>query len=698
MKKNVAPGVSRKLDKASFDNFSRGTIKDAPASEISNCISDGTNLTIFPTYIEGRTGCRKYTDEALPAATGRTGYSAHKSNNHILSDSGDIFTPEDVGNYFNFGGTCELITDYVSASEVVGSNSTYRYGVECSIIGMPNVFGFHRALKKWFVIAYGELYFADISISAWKKVRCISINKPSASRSDYSEYKNNLIIFNSKGLFKAEIGSTYPIIYDINVESPDVKVVSDTQQETDTASYKYLYSAAMMLHDGNVGRVDGIAINFETGTNKPDDTEIDCTDSFTANEISSTNPNVIGPLHVPKIAGTETYHQHITHFPIYRTRNLEAKDVDDVTKSSFNDPNRFTLVKDLRICAAFYGSIIGEYFYINSGEFEPEDVGSILGFPDGTRMEILEYVNSTKAKVESGYYGSEQLYVGSAAIGYGRIFEGYVTDGVFTKTLGDDLVDSDVGKIFYSSSGNKLIVDSVQDVNTATFHTTITLSDQAFTTDATHRNFCDITDDGTLHARQDYFDCINRYRDPLPSGNVGCIIPGFVVVGIRGKSQVTYSQVKDTKDQYMGVHFYDVQTSDDIKDEIQKMWVFEGTLAVVCAMTTWGISTGISDTVTLPSSTEVISKLPTFRLIDKNTGCLDPDSVSEIEGGSVVLITNEPGGESLRYFDGLSYSKTDYLVDDLFGGRIVKLIKGTVRKSIAIYDGLLGYVNWRKSK
>jgi len=90
--------------------------------------------------------------------------------------------------------------------------------------------------------------------------------------------------------------------------------------------------------------------------------------------------------------------------------------------------------------------------------------------------------------------------------------------------------------------------------------------------------------------------------------------------------------------------------------------------------------------------------LSAIKIIDKHRGCLDIDSIAEVENGTIALITNEPGGESLRLFNGMSYSEQDYLVDNNMGGRITKEMQHTIKKSISVYDGQLGYVLWRKYK
>ena len=84
-------------------------------------------------------------------------------------------------------------------------------------------------------------------------------------------------------------------------------------------------------------------------------------------------------------------------------------------------------------------------------------------------------------------------------------------------------------------------------------------------------------------------------------------------------------------------------------------------------------------------------------LVDANTGCIDPGSIQKVEGGLVQLITNEPGGEGLRQFSGSSFSSSNLLTNATYGGYIGRDMQKTLKLSGSIYDGLLGYILWRKT-
>lgn len=199
-----------------------------------------------------------------------------------------------------------------------------------------------------------------------------------------------------------------------------------------------------------------------------------------------------------------------------------------------------------------------------------------------------------------------------------------------------------------------------------------------------------------MRARQDFYSCYARYREALPNCTLGKVIPGFVVTATVGQKEIYYSHLQEKLDYLIG-QYVPTQKS-ETQDAIQFLLVFADVLAFVCAASTWGIKVGLSDFTTLQGSGEAIAMLPAVSIIDRHIGSMDPGSVQEVETGAYEYITNEPGGEALRQFNGSQYSVDDYLVDSSLGGRIVRAMQKTRKLSAAIYDGFLGYILWRRKK
>lgn len=699
MRKNLIPGEEKRITQVVFDSFSRGTIQDPPASEIKNAISDSENITAFDNYYEGRTGCVPY-GIPVPPISGRTGYSAYKSGRNIVSLSGEVFSHQDVGNYFSWGNYYELITDFVDEETVIGSDEVYRSGDNCAMIGMPNFILFHKILRYWVMMTGGNIIYSDVEMSEWKTVFCISGESPCGMKSDFFPYNDDIIVFNSRGMFRAKINTAFPVVYKININPPGIKLEGIEDFNEAKHSYNYLYSCTRIDADGNfVDIQSGVVVDIETGTNLPDETDVDYAVVHSENEISLAHPHLLSTLWIPKVElFGDDYIRHITHFTIWRTEDLESKDIDDVNKELYNDPNRFVRAKDLRICAAFYGTISSGMITLLAGEFEEADRYSVLELIDGRRTEITEILDSKHAFLDTDYSYDDFDYTGAAVLGYGRIFEGTIINGVFTRTAGDNVYAEDAGKTLWSSDGIRLYIISVIDENTARVHQNISQTLQGYTMDATHRVFCDTVEDTMIHARKDFYTCYSRYRRPLPDCNIGTVITNYVVCAARGRSKIYYSHFEYAKSQLIGQYIPNLQTTESIKDDIQLFCIFGSVLSVVCSNSTWGTTIGISELATLPSSTEAIAIMPGFKVVDDNRGCIDIDSATETENGAVALVTNEPGGESLRLLNCAGYSSDDYLVDNEYGGRITKKMSKTMKKSMAIYDWLLGLVLWRKNR
>jgi len=705
MRKNVDPGSTKKDTKNTqpfvFDTFSRGTIQDPPASEITDALADSKNLTIYPRFYEGRTGCRLYTRTKFPVIEGRTGYSAHKVGSHIVSDSGAIFSQQDVGNYFCFGDNYELITEYIGTGEVVGENTTYRDGVACFLIGSPNIFDFHRSIQQWIMLLGRDIYTADIPISAWNKILVISRDLPYSSKSDYSEYKDKYVFFNGGGMFKVDPGATYPIAYRVNIDPPNIRILSVPYDDTlfHKCRYRYLYSAQRLETEGLfVDRQTPSVIDQETGTNIVDADNIDFSEVWTEYGISETWPFAVRTLWVPIVKNTnpQEYQWHFTHFPVWRTPNLESIDPFDTEKSRYNDPARFIWVKDLRICGAFYGHLLGLHFYATRGEFEAADRYSILELDDGQRFEIIQVVSSTHVRLSGGvYYGTDDAWY-AAATGNGRVIRGTVTGGILTRTHGTTFTAADERKTIHNSFGYRFYVTDYIDANRVRLHIDNDQPLQGFTMDPTHRNFYDTTEDEILYARKDFYSCYSRYREALPSCNVGSVIPGFIVESFRGKKDVYYAHLQNNLDFLIG-QYVKIQKSEEVQDAISFYWKFQDMLAIICASSTWGVAIGLSEFTTLPGSNEAVALLPGIKQVVKNIGSIDAGSAREIDGDLIELITNEQGGEALRQFNGTSYTAENFLLDESLGGRIIKALQKTKKLSMSIYDGLLGYILWRKN-
>jgi hypothetical protein len=702
MRPNVTPSTAKRDTKNNqpfkFDNFERGTIQDAPASEINNALADSLNLTIYPRFYEGRTGCRKFTNTRFPTLAGRTGYSAHKVGDRIVSDQGNIFTQDDVGHFFFWGTEYEYIQGYVAPDTVITDNSEYHATVAGAVVAEPTIF-WHKGRRLWVLEIGGDYYFSAWSMPSWTKVLLISRDVPFDRFGDYTEYNDYSLVFNGNGLFKIELGASAKVAYKTNIPAPDVRILSVPNFAGAVCRYRYLYSAALFETQGHgVDRQTPTRIMLETGTCTPDENSIDYAEVFRTAEIDAL-PNTVRTLWVPLVKNTDPqeYQWHLSHFPVWRTLDLEAKNVSDVLRDKYNDPQRFIWVADVPICKAFYARRVQGVIEAARGEFSVQDLHSIIEFEDGQRFELTTYIDSLHMGYDDEYYyGGENTGYEAAAIGYGRVMRGTAAAGVLTRTHGGTFTSADLRKPITDSNGHRHYITEVLDANRVRVHQSIYAHIQGFTIDPTHRNFCDTVGDEILRARMDFYSCYARYREGMPNCNLGRTISGFVVAASVGQKEVYFSHLQEKLDYLIG-QYIPIQQM-EAQDQVQFFIVCSDNLAVVCATSTWGVKTGLSEFITLPESGEAIAMLPGLGIIDRHIGSMDPGSVQEVEGGAYELVTNEPGGEALRQFNGTQYSQDNFLVDSSLGGRVARAFEKTLKLSASIYDGFLGYINWRRNK
>lgn len=835
MRKIVAPGSARSdtanLPPREVRGFGLGVVKDLPASILQNlpALAEGENITCFQDYYEGRTGSRLFTDSLLPPIPGRTGYSAHKVGDQIVSDCGDIFSEEDVGHrwYWSADRVYDDITEFIDAQHARVDNSDARANsTGCWVQGLFGLWKWQSHQRLWEIQVGQRFYSAQWNIPSWSELLVISRDLPSEGVSAWSEHKEYGWAINPNGLFRLDAQTE--TAFKCNIPQPNIAVLSVPRDNLSTARYRYIYSAARLTEEAPiVDRLTPSRIELETGTVGVDSEGVDYGEVYTPvaigtsltthgvltcatlaaayqqatawaaftngvglfnvnaigqNKISIdftgvhtmkevaeliqaglrdffpdatcdydldhfiltsgdvensiidygadpvvgggetniaslmksrltdgaevtqdplTQPNLVEELWVPVVPNTNPleYQWHLTHFPIYRTRDLEALDNADLRRTKYNDPESFVWVKDLRTCAAFYVELDDGIVTALRGEFEEADTWNILELDDGQRFELTGYIDQTRMRYSgSAYYDGPSGRRHAAAIGNGRVIRGTVTDDILTRTHGTTFTAADLRRTIVSSDGYRLYVTEVLSNSQVRVHVSASRPLQGFTMDPTHRKFYDTIPDETLDARVRVWSCPCRFFEPMPNSNAGALAPGFLIVAQRGDKRLHFSQANDDYDYLVASH-NPRQINDTCQDAIQLILVFQDSIAVICERSTYSVLAGVSEWVTEKGSGVSYAVLPGVKLIDPGIGCVDIGSVAEIERGLVELITNEPGGIALRQFNGSAYSAIDYLVDpQTRRDRNRRDLQDTKAVSCAVYHGNVGYLNWRKRK
>lgn len=719
MRKLLQPGENKQIQDKPTSVFPYGVIKDSPASEIPDgALSDGWNIAVYPKEIIGRTGSELYTLAEIPPIPGKTGITASKTEREnrraIITSTTVVFSQADVQNFFvwpsenNENDEHDEIIEFVSPTQVIVYVSEYSTGNRdltslCYIRGKNNIFAFHRQYKRWIRQFWRRIYWSRIEMEEFTESVIISRDVPSNSKGDYHDLDDfSGCIFNSNGIFRIDFEVDPSISYKINSPVPDVPIPPKAQTNNTVHSYRYWYSAAR-LNGNNIlrTRLDPIRIETETGANEEDVETIDAglDHLWTENPISTTNPNVVGPLYMPIVPNTEPqeYQWHYTHYPVWRTLDTEGR-LSDPFYREYNNPERGVWVHDLRVCGAFYAYKTRGLIIADVGLFEIADVGSIIEDEEGNRDEIIEYISPrvVRYSIVGEYDYLEDTPLMAYAIGNGRVFRASQTNNIVTRTHGDLFTSDDERKTIQWANGYRSYILEYLDENRVRVHDTLDKQVQGMTMDPVYRMFNDTITDTQLRSRLTSPTLLlnTRFWLNMPNCNIGVVANGFMVVAIRNQNTYYYSQMSNNLDYTVGYYHPSMQLSRTIKDDIQMLWVFPDSIVVWTSNKTYKIATNNADISTIPLTGEAVATLPGAETVDPDKGCYDWGSIQDIGNGEVALLTSEPNLVGLRRFNGLSYGPNRAFNDQLGQGRLSRLINQLQHATASIYNGHDGYIIW----
>ena len=432
-------------------------------------------------------------------------------------------------------------------------------------------------------------------------------------------------------------------------------------------------------------------------------------DASSKNTENVKEPKVIGPLYVPKILSTspQEYQQHFTHFPIYRTRDLLGRYKIGDEADQLNNPNDFIWTFDLRTCAAFWGCFHkpGSYLYYitddSGSEFQDEDVGCVLEAENGYRFEIEEISDSAHRTVRLNAITSPGASYNydfmAAAIGNGRVFRASQSGYTVTRTHGDIFSIDDIGKPIkwtdrYSVGPDYFSADPIWDyitgyisANQVTVSTSQTRSSTGMTMEPIYRYYHDCTDDKTLETRLTRLRLKQRFWQPLPSSNVGKVIPGTILVA--DEEELSYGQTPDTHEYLHGFHDVGYQITKVVKDTIKAMWLFQDVLVIWTTSKTWRWPTGSYQYIENPFTRAAIFQITGLEIADSDKGCYDEGSIEPIGDGNIMLLTFESGQIGWRAYNGYQYGPD---VLEILGKQRIPEIQDLVKSIEAFYDGNAG--------
>jgi hypothetical protein len=342
-------------------------------------------------------------------------------------------------------------------------------------------------------------------------------------------------------------------------------------------------------------------------------------------------------------------------------------------------------------------SLVGSAYVATAtqGSFAPYDVGAAIMFEGGTQCVITGYVNSSEVTTDaSGAMSSQPAAIG----GDDRLSQpirvlSAIQAGIYVTWNDGSLFDvSDVGKPIYWADGtitHIAIFTDTHHVTTAESKTTGAVYAAAM--DPVCRYFADCLDDDTLAARVQSYPLRNRYWVPFAPCDLGCLVPGFLVVASDGDSMLYYGQLPSGYE-YLSGFFNPVYQMTELHQAMH--WLRAGRTQVIiyCTRSTRGIPFNTyssifvgSTSVTVSSNGLVVFILSDWQIIDEAIGVMDRTCVQPVGYDTDFVLTSEP--ES-ALFDTTKYA------DGLAAGRILNRLL-TVQPAVSMtYDQTNGVTLW----
>lgn len=291
-RKTFSPISKKQGDREIRRDWTQFTIgmMDGPPVWPDGAVNKLVNAVAYPRWIQGRFGTSTYKETAIPKLPGRDHYTATKSGSTITSDDAG-FTLNDISNYWVWpDGRHDEIVELVSSTQVKTRDEFDRdRSLNCYMRGKHNGWIFHKQIRK-IVAQFGtDFYVADnLGMSSW--TRLVGIDPPLAPNnavSDFDEFDDDVVCFNSNGLYRLVVDTLIPRFYRFNNNVPSQPVDSITQTDELPYGRRYIYTATRMAGETTLrDRGDvGAKIMTEGGPNAVDSEKRDYGEVWTAYKI-----------------------------------------------------------------------------------------------------------------------------------------------------------------------------------------------------------------------------------------------------------------------------------------------------------------------------------------------------------------------------------------------------------------------------
>lgn len=675
-------------------DFSSGMFMDIPATNIpDNGVAYLKNITNKGNELVGRSGSRKWGNYAtgtphapLPSfATGITATSTSTGTVRTITTTGYTFTSSNIGDFFvHDNGIHEIITNVTSASIIVTQTSSAdSYSSSAAWLHHQlNGQYFHKYLKKIIIQLGSDLYISDdISISSWSIAYCQSTEKLANEISSFEEHGNYVLVYNRNGIYRLDLGDNPSFkcyYYKINSLVPQSQLTKPTVPELAAHCRRYIYGLGKIsgIGQNRDRQTDGVVQLVDSGTNIRNSSNIDYSEYWTVDSISSGHGVTVSGFDVPVVDGS-LKENHWDVYTVWGTIDTEA----DTT-----DPEAYVWIADIPVMKSFVVDVTSSTCTVKSGYISSYDIGSTVKIFNGSSIETktITAVNTdtntfTINTALSVNVSDSYCFIGATK---GSIVS--ISGNTLTIVSGSNINDLDEGKRLFLSDGTTVYIDSVINGVATIPEVRITTGTTAACWDVVTRSFHDETPDSVLMSRMSGYPCYQRYYENLPNSNIGVVTAGFNFVATRNDNKIYYSELSEDFD-FLAGYYHPLYQMCNVKDGIRLLKSIPDGLVIYCYGSTALIKTNTYSSVDLSNLGVSIATVTNQTTVDENIGCVAYGSVQSLEDGRHILITNEPG---IRVFDGVKYS------DNLASQRVVEELKRLQPNVSSVYHPMVGYIFW----
>jgi len=360
---------------------------------------------------------------------------------------------------------------------------------------------------------------------------------------------------------------------------------------------------------------------------------------------------------------------HWSHFSLWGTLDVGANGIGPLSKEA-NNPERYYWMDDVPRIKCFLGTLNGNTLTSNIPIFSKYDLGSTIAGGVNT-ITITAFFSANTVTVT---HTESSMTKKPCAIGTTRVGSISSTGGSATARRGTwedcTVAAADIGKLIWFSDGTVDVITGI-DVGAPSIvewirarDTSGTPAELGFAIQPTYsgtasiRYYRDIIPDNdadVLRVREGFLLPV-RFLEPLPCGNVGAVVPGFVMVGISGGRVWCYSC---TGDQRFGGYFHPAFQADATDFGITALSEFEHAIIgygrlgyALWDLTDTKIVNDESAEATLaPLGRNPITILRTRKNV-RGIGCLSAGAVCKAQDGYDLVVTQN---KEVRIFDGYKF-------------------------------------------